>query len=177
MVNGKHSLPFVLAAWSFALCVCSSVKVSAQNTARDLPGVYVPGVTFPVSITINPPGGTVVVGLEDQPPLGWVVRNISHSGVFDTQNKKVKWGPFFGGSVPPAVTYDVRPSGSGPDEQCFSGTASFGVLNQPIGGELCIPHSVPTLSGVALGGLAFALFAAGAIILNRRKMPAFSPNR
>jgi hypothetical protein len=109
-----------------------------------------------------------VVGLEDKPPDAWFVSNISHSGVFDTQTKKVKWGPFFGGSIPAAVTYDVRPSGGGSGEQCFAGTASFDGLDQPIGGELCIPHSVPAFSGLALGSFTVSLLAAGTIILRRR---------
>ena len=168
----KHYRAFILTALSFVVCASSAERVSAQNAIRDLPADYVPGVTFTVSIALNPPGGTAVVGVEEQPPIGWVVSAISHSGVFDTQSQKVKWGPFFGGSVPQALTYDVRPSGGSSGEQCFTGTASFDGLDQPIGGELCIPHSVPAISGIGLAGLAVSLFVIGALVLSRTKRTA-----
>jgi hypothetical protein len=153
-----------------------ATTVSAQNTTRELPDDYTPGATFTVSIVVNPPVGTVVAGFEDKPPLGWAVSNISHSGTFDAQWQKVKWGLFFGTSIPSSLTYDVKPSGGASGEQCFTGTASFGVLNQPIGGEQCLPRSVPTLSAVGMAGLTLSLLLAGAIILSRTKQTVF-PDR
>ncbi len=131
---------------------------------------------FTVSIVVNPPVGTVVAGFEDRPPLGWAVSNISHSGTFDAQTRKVKWGPFFGSSIPPLLTCDVQPSGGSSGEQCFTGTANFDGLDQPIGGEQCLPRSVPTLSGVGMAGLTLSLLLAGAIILSRTKQTVF-PDR
>ena len=110
----RNSFPILAFSRSFVVCASSAERVSAQNAIRDLPADYVPGVTFTVSIALNPPGGTAVVGVEEQPPIGWVVSRLSHSGVFDTQSQKVKWGPFFGGSVPPAVSsFFNSPSPSG----------------------------------------------------------------
>jgi len=149
--------------------VGSAATVSAENAARELPDYYISNVTFTVSITITPPGGTVVVGVEERPPLGWDVPNISHSGVFDTQTQKVKWGPFFGTSIPPLLTYDVKPPGGASGAQCFTGTASFDGLDQAIGGELCIPYSVPTLSAVGMAGLTLSLVIVGTIIVSRTK--------
>jgi hypothetical protein len=171
-VKRKHHRAFILTALTFVVCAGSAETLSAQDAVRDLPADYVPGVTFTVSISISPPGGTVVAGFEESPPLGWVVSNISHCGVFDPKTGKIKWGPFFGGSVPPAVSYDVRPFSGGSGEQCFTGTASFDGLDQPIGGELCIPHSVPAVSGIGLAGLAVSLFVVGAMVLSRTKRTA-----
>jgi hypothetical protein len=153
--------------------VGSAATVSAQNATRELPDDYTPGATFTVAIALSPPGGTAVVGVEEKPPLGWVASNISHSGTFDGQTKKIKWGPFFGSSIPSLLTYDVKPSGAS-GEQCFTGTASFDGLDQPISGEFCFPHSIPTLSGVGMAGLTLPLLLAGAIILSRTKRAVHS---
>ncbi|MFH1110850.1 MAG: hypothetical protein V1790_16880 [Planctomycetota bacterium] len=168
----KHHRAFILTALSVVVYGSSAETVSAQDAVRDLPADYVPGVTFTVSIALNPPDGTAVVGIEEQPPIGWVVSAISHSGVFDTQKQKVKWGPFFGSSVPPAVSYDIRPFGGGSGEQCFTGKVSFDGLVPDIGGDLCIPHSVPAVSGIGLAGLAVSLFVVGAMVLSRTKRTA-----
>jgi hypothetical protein len=161
--------------------VGSAETVSAQNAVRDLPADYVPGVTFTVSIALNPPGGTAVVGIEEKPPVGWAVSNIDHGGTFDVQTQKIKWGPFW--ALPPPsppfpalLTYDLEPSGGASGEQCFTGKASFDGANQTTGGELCIPHSVPTLSTVGMAGLTLSLLLAGAIILWRTKQTVF-PDR
>jgi hypothetical protein len=156
--------------------VGSAATVSAQNATRALPDDYTPGATFAVSIAVNPPAGTAVAGFEERSPLGWAVSNISHSGTFDAQSQKVKWGPFFSTSIPSSLTYDVKPSGGASGEQCFTGTASFDGLDQPIGGEQCLPRSVLTLSGVGMAGLTLSLLLAGAIILSRTKQAVF-PDR
>ncbi len=147
----------------------SAATVSAQNATRALPDDYTPGATFTVSIVVNPPADTAVAGFEDRPPLGWVVSNISDSGVFDAQWQKVKWGLFFGTSIPSSLTYDVKPSSGASGEQCFAGTASFDGLDQPIGGEQCVPRSVPTLSAVGMAGLTLSLVIVGTIIVSRTK--------
>ncbi len=156
------------AACGLGILASSAATALAQSAVRELPEYYVPGTSLTVSIAITVPGGPIVVGLENQPPSDWAVLSISHGGVFDAQTRKVKWGPFFTGSVPSAVTYEIRPSGSGPEEQCFAGTASFNGLDQPVGGDSCIPHSVPTLSGLALCTLTVSLLGAGIVVLHRK---------
>ena len=164
----KYRRDLLPAAWLLAWAG-SAVTASAENATRDLPTDYTPGVTFTVSIAVSPPANTAVAGFEDQPPLGWVVSNISHSGVFDGQSQKVKWGPYFGTSIPSSLTYGVTPSGGASGQQCFTGTASFDGLGQPIGGEQCLPRSVPALSSVGMAGLTVLLVVVGAVILARTK--------
>jgi hypothetical protein len=39
--------------------------------------------------------GVISYVVEEQAPSGWTGSAISDSGVFDGNNRKVKWGPFF----------------------------------------------------------------------------------
>jgi hypothetical protein len=150
------------AAWSF----CLAAIAVGQSATRDLAAEYVPpGSIMPVSIALSTPGGTASMGLEDRPPAGWTVSNISHSGSVDGTGK-VKWGPFIGGPYPAAVTYDVTPApGSGTG--CFSGTANFDGLDVPIAGDECI-LAIPATSTWGLLALGQMLAIAGTLTLGRR---------
>jgi hypothetical protein len=64
------------------------------EASRLLPGGYSPGIAFTVQIQVLPGAGVNAWALEDQPPHGWSVSEISHEGFFDSQNGKVKFGPF-----------------------------------------------------------------------------------
>ena len=123
------------------------VSVLADGATRDLPDCYTPEVALTVSIAIQPPPATSAVGLEDAPPVGWTVSNISSNGVFDALNGKVKWGPFFE-PFPAVVTYDVTPPIAEMGMKCFAGTVSFdGINQQPITGEECISEAGPCDDG------------------------------
>jgi len=143
---------------------CAPPPVAAQGSGsavRDLPESYLAGAPLPVTIAVLPPPVVLVVGVEDQPPAGWQVSNITQSGSFDALSGKVKWGPFFSPSIPSAVSYDAAsPAGtSGPS--CFSGTGSFDGSNQPIRGDLCIPVGVPVVGEGGLALLSGLVAAAG----------------
>ena len=153
-----------------AVVECASVGFAQGpgSALRNLPEYYVPGTPIPVTITVVPPPGVAVVGVEDVPPTGWEVSNISQSGSFDAQSGKVKWGPFFVPSIPSEVSYGATPPGGTSGPQCFAGTASFDGANQAMGGDLCIPLAVPAIGDggpVALSGL---LAVAGAWLVHLR---------
>ena len=126
-----------------------SVTMHADRTAaavyepcpganRDLPDCHDPGQALAVTITIVPPPGTFAVGLEDVPPDGWLVSDISNSGEWDEVNKKVKWGPFFA-PFPERVSYTATPPADEAAAGCFAGTVSFdGSENEPISGDKCM---------------------------------------
>lgn len=61
--------------------------------------------------------------VEDSVPPGLGVVKISHGGVFDARNGKVKWGPFYD-SVSRTLSYEVIPS-SPLISLAFGATASF----------------------------------------------------
>jgi len=116
--------------------------VLADGALRELPEFYDPTVPFAVDITIDPPEGVLVLGLEDTPPTGWTVSNISHGGHWDTQHEKVKWGPFFS-PIPESVSYDVTPPAEATGEYCFSGIVSFDGDNESVGGDDCVTNGPP----------------------------------
>jgi LmbE family N-acetylglucosaminyl deacetylase len=105
---------------------------------------YCGGLPKPVYVSIITPPGATAIALEDQPPEGWTVSDISNDGVWDEVQHKVKWGPFFG-PFPSAVSYTVTPP---PDEEgprCFAGRISIdGPYTELCGDtciiDLCCPH-------------------------------------
>jgi len=45
-----------------------------------MPQVFTNGVSFTVNISVGPPGGTSLYRIQDQPPTGWPVTQISSGG-------------------------------------------------------------------------------------------------
>jgi phosphodiesterase/alkaline phosphatase D-like protein len=105
-------------------------EASATRTA---PG-YTPGFPVTISINVTPESSVDVYAVEEVPPTGWDVNNISHGGVWDDINKKVKWG-LFADNNERTLTYDlIAPSDA---EGCYplSGLASFDGINEAIYGD------------------------------------------
>jgi hypothetical protein len=152
-----------LLAWAGA-----APSAFAQSATRDLSGYSDPGVTFTVSITIDTPPGTFAVGLEESPPPGWSVSNMSNGGTWDTQSEKVKWGPFSNPSIPALVTYDVTQPGGQTGERCFAGTVSFDGSDQPIEGDQCVGVAIPTLPKWGVVVMTLLVLMAGVLLLARR---------
>jgi alpha-tubulin suppressor-like RCC1 family protein len=96
-----------------------------------------------VRLITTPPGSVSVHAVEDRPPAGWAVANISHGGVFDAQTGKVKFGPFFD-ATPRTLSYDVVPPTGAQGVFAFAGSASADGVNSPITGDqtmlLAGPH-------------------------------------
>jgi len=124
---------------------------------------------FTVSISIDPPPGTGVVGLEDVPPAGWSVSSISNGGIWITELQMIKWLPFYDPSIPAAVTYDVTPPDQAQGIYCFAGKVSFDGPDRPIGGDECIPIGVPTLSEWGMLAMTLLVLTGGTLVLIRRR--------
>ena len=124
--------------WAAAFCLSATAPAIADDAARDLPAVYAPASPLSVTIAIDAPPDTAVVGIEDAPPAGWTdVTSISDGGVYDAGNHKVKWPPFFD-NLSRTVSYDVTPPGDAAGEQCFEGSVSFDGSSQFIIGDACV---------------------------------------
>ncbi len=147
--NGRAD-GIVRLAGLFALTMPAMLR--ADGATRDLPPEYCPGVTFEVSISIVPPAGTSAFALEDVPPVGWPVSNISDGGAFDPINLKVKFGPYFS-PFPGKVTYELTPPANKTGQRCFSGTVSFDGINEPIGGDGCINGPAMDETGLCADGV------------------------
>jgi len=162
--------PIFLRTIGMALCAllvsgASGQRALAQSATRDLSGYAGLEVTFTVTITIETPGGTTAVGLEEAPPAGWIVSNISDGGAWDVGQEEVKWGPFFGGGTPAFVTYDVTPPASAGGDECFAGTVSFDALNLSVGGEQCIAVPIPAASTWGLAVMAIMICTLATLLL------------
>ena len=163
-----HRHRATLLAWSWVLASASATApVFAEGATRSLADHTDPGVTFTVTIVIEPPPDTVAVGLEDSPPAGWTqIDNITDGGTYDPEAHKIKWGPFFS-PFPAQVAYDLLPPGEVTETDCFVGTVSFNGINEPIGGDRCFPGPIPALSAGALLVLAASLLIVGSWAVRR----------
>ena len=89
-----------------------------------LPSTYIPGSPVQLSIAVTPSDSALVYAVEDAPPSGWTVSGISDGGEFDSNSRKVKWGPFFDNTIR-ILTYSATPPASESASRTFAGTASF----------------------------------------------------
>ena len=128
-------------------------QFGASGAVRDLPYVYSAGVSFDVTITINPPDGTLAAALEDRPPPGWTIGSGSDGCEWAPISAKVKCGPYFEPNIPSEVHYTVTPPENGSREGCFTGTVSFDGNNQPIVGDTFVPvaHYADCMTGPSGG--------------------------
>jgi len=85
---------------------------------------YFPGSPLTVTLNVAPAITVTAYAVQDLPPTGWSVSNISGGGAFDSATAMVKWGPFFDNTAR-SLTYQVTPPSSGTGVQTFAGTASF----------------------------------------------------
>ncbi|HUS35617.1 MAG TPA: Ig-like domain-containing protein, partial [Verrucomicrobiae bacterium] len=104
---------------------------------RELPAAYSPGVSFVVELRADPPEGTFAYAVEDRPPTGWVVSEISDDGAFDAINRKVKFGPFLDDSAR-TLKYRVTPPSNATGIFEFSGSSSVNGATYPITGDVRI---------------------------------------
>lgn len=104
---------------------------------RKLPAGYAPGAAFIVELRAEPPAGSRAYAVEDHPPVGWQVSEISNEGVFDPATGKVKFGPFTDATAR-TLTYKVLPPANATGRQEFGGVGSIDGANYRIGGDRII---------------------------------------
>ncbi len=122
----------------------TQTQPSTGIAQRDLPPCYIVGSPLTVLINLNLNPIPEVVLLEDQPPAGWSVSNISHNGIFS--GGKVRWSFIQGlGNYPPPpqVTYQLTPAGSG--GVVFTGTIAI-PEQSTIGGDSTLSDQCPCMA-------------------------------
>ena len=146
--------------------IASAQSVLAEGATRDLSNFSGPGAMFTVSIAIDAPIGADLAILEDAPPSGWTVSDISDGGSWDEGVGKVKW--LFWTAPPALVTDNVTPPADATGEHCFSGTVAF-TDSEPsaIGGDTC-GVIIPTLSEWGLLAMALLVLIAGTSAIRDR---------
>ena len=90
------------------------------GSLRLLPPKVAVGVPTTVAIVVLPMPTYDGYVVEDVPPSGWLVTNISDGGVYDSVFGRVRWE--FADHVSRMLTYDVTPTGS---HSLFTGTGLF----------------------------------------------------
>lgn len=90
--------------------------------ARDLPVAFGAGAGFDVTLVAEVPGGTGFYTVEDTPPASWSVTAVGDGGVFDANQRRVKFGPFRDGASR-RLTYRVEPPLGEAGLRTFAGTS------------------------------------------------------
>ncbi len=120
---------------------CLDVACVAKRVLGEPDMTYCPSQPKTVRIFLDPPTGTTAIAVEDSPPSGWAVTEISEGGSFDATNGKVKWGPFFA-PFPQQVWYVIVPD-SDVGAACFQGVVSVDGINQSVCGDGCVEACCP----------------------------------
>ncbi|MEY4202109.1 MAG: hypothetical protein RLZZ265_3849, partial [Verrucomicrobiota bacterium] len=145
-VNAPAKLPL---AWVSAGPAAQSRWATAEVTTtptgkgswRFLPPKLAVGTPATVTIILNPGATDACHAVEEIPPAGWAVANVSHAGVYDAATGRVRWG-LFTDQTSRTLTYDVTPTGA---LAPFAGVASFDGTNAPIAGAF-EPQIVPAIA-------------------------------
>jgi len=121
----------------------ATLTVPAQAVSA-MPPVYTNSVAFTVTISVAPPAGTTFYTVQDQPPTGWPVTQISNGGTTNSGGL-VRWllndGAFH------TLTYQITPPAGAVGTNHFTGTARFnGTTTLPITGVRDIFNEVARLS-------------------------------
>jgi len=101
---------------------------------RDLPPAYFPGTLLDVALLAEPPRGGAAWTVEEVPPTGWVVSEISEGGFFDAVTGKVKFGPFTD-THERRLTYRVAAPAGALGVQTFTGQSSLDGKSLPVVGD------------------------------------------
>jgi len=118
---------------------CDEPSCVATRALSEPDRTYCPGRVLKVQINLSLPAGAVAVAVEDVPPPGWSVQNISNDGSFDPVNGKVKWGPFFE-PFPAELVYEAVPPSGAAGVQCFTGVIAVnGEIARTCGDECLAP--------------------------------------
>ncbi|UCE61005.1 MAG: hypothetical protein JSU63_04485 [Phycisphaerales bacterium] len=170
MFSMQRSTGTYVLSVSLIMLTAAAQTARADGATRDLSAYSAPGVAFTVVIAIDTPPATGMAGLDEAPPTGWSVSNISDGGTWDSQTEEVKW-LFFDPSIPPQVTYDVMPPIDASGEHCFTGTITFDSLPLPVAidGDDCILFDAPAVSEWGVIVMAIIGLVAGTGVLAARE--------
>ena len=125
---------------------------------------YFAGEKISVTLDASPVAGTMNYLIEDTPPSGWAVSNVSHSGAFDAATGKVKFGPFFD-STARILTYDLTPPATETGDKTFAGkafadTSILDIAEQAVLSQCSSYHPADTDEDFSLSGGEVATYGA-----------------
>jgi len=117
----------------FPQCVWLPEPLPSGTATRQAPALFLPGVSFTVTIRVVPAEQVTSYAVEEQVPWDWQPR-ADAGGVHDGWNNKLKWGPF-ADRTPRTFSYELTPPDDPWQRECaFGGTACFDGVNVAITG-------------------------------------------
>jgi hypothetical protein len=123
-------------------CAGLSVYASASCIGvRSMQPNYMVDVPVPVNIDVGPPGASSVYAVEETPPSGWTVTDISDGGIWDAVNQQVKW--IFFDNTPRNLSYNATPPPGTSGPQTFAGVVSVDGGDQTLCGVTVIESGPP----------------------------------
>jgi hypothetical protein len=100
-----------------------------------MPTNYALGVSLTLTLNITPSSDISAYAVEDRPPHGWTVSQVSHEGRFNPATGVVRWGVFVD-NTNRVLSYVATPnSTNAPATATFAGVVSFDGINAPITGQ------------------------------------------
>jgi hypothetical protein len=91
---------------------------------RSVFGDMRPGAATQVQITATPAPGATSYAVEERPPHGWTISNISHEGVLDLATGIIRWGVFADGTTR-TLSYTATPPAAVSSIGLFAGQLSY----------------------------------------------------
>jgi len=122
-----------------------NVTFMAPTAVRKLPATYQPGTALTVSLTITPDPVVQSYAVQETPPAGWTVANISDGGLYTAALGQLRWGPFVDNSTR-TLTYAVTPPAGTTGVKTFQGVASFNGFSQSITGDTTMTVTTYTIT-------------------------------
>ncbi|HOK76666.1 MAG TPA: PQQ-binding-like beta-propeller repeat protein [Verrucomicrobiota bacterium] len=100
---------------------------------RQLPDAYSGGLEMTVTLSATPLPAVSFYTVEDTPPTGWTVGEVSDGGYYDSSTRRVRFGPFLDG-LARELTYTVTPPTTDSGSKTFVGSSNVGGVDRVMGG-------------------------------------------
>lgn len=105
------------------------VSTCGSTLERSVPSHYSPGVPVVLTLAVSPDSDTLVYAVEESVPQGWSVTSLSHAGVFDPVQRRIKWGPFVdAAALTRTLTCKLTPGPGATGPVTFSGSGYFNAI-------------------------------------------------
>ncbi len=125
----------------------TGVQPPPCDAFRVLPGGYDSRSGLRVEIQVTSLGNVEEYTAEESLPAEWGITDISHSGQYEAQNHKVRWGPFVDGD-PRILSYTAIPPDGATETGTFSGVLMVDGQTQVVCGNIEVspgdPHPADT---------------------------------
>lgn len=118
---------------SLASPTAATTESQEPTARRALPAFFDGANPITVMLTVAPGDTASAYAVEETPPAGWSISDVSDDGQFIAATGTVRWGPFCDAQTR-SLSYVLTPATSGLADLSFAGMASFDGASLTIGG-------------------------------------------